>query len=67
MMFYNNWIAFLNESYLFLGMCVAINSKHLVFDTPGGAFNSVLSLAVGGIIFIFPIFVAVFYTQRKLR
>lgn len=64
-MFMNNWIAFINETYIFLGVCAAINYHYLHFDTAGNAFNSLLTIFFTVVIFVFPFFVAVWYSRKE--
>lgn len=64
-MFWNNWIQFYNESYLFLGVCAALNYYYLHFDSYGNTINSVCAAIFGTIIIIFPFFVIVFYNLPK--
>jgi hypothetical protein len=65
MMFYNNWIQFFYETYLFLGVCAALNFYYLKFDTYGNAINSLVALFFGLILVIFPFFVIVHYNLPK--
>ncbi len=62
-MFFNNWIGFFNETYLFLGVCAALNTFYFHFNTAGNTFNSIVSLMFGSTIIIFPFFVAIFYND----
>ena len=64
-MFFNNWITFINETYLFLGMCAAINFYYLYFDTYGNIANSALSIFFGTVILLFPLYVIIFYSSQK--
>lgn len=66
-MFFNSWIGLFNDSYLFLGMCAAINFNYFYFNTPGNTFNSLISITVTLIIFAYPIFVLAFYNLKKMR
>ncbi len=65
LMFYNSWIAFFNENYMFLCACAAINFNYLLWNTPGNAFNSLLTLFVGTVLFAFLTFLPWFYLKRK--
>jgi hypothetical protein len=65
MMFFNNWIGFFNETYLFLGVCAALNTFYLRFNTAGNAFNSIVTIVFGLAILVFPFFVAIFYNIPK--
>lgn len=64
-MFFNNWIQFVNETYLFLGVCVALNTNYFYFDTYGNAINSLCSVLLGGVLLAFPIFIISFYTRES--
>jgi hypothetical protein len=65
MMFFNYWIGFLNESCLFLAVCAGLNLFNFKWGTYGDAINSLLALFFGGVIIVFPFFVAVFYNLSK--
>lgn len=61
-MFWNSWIGFYNETYLLLGMCVAVNTYcYPLFNTAGNAINTLLSASIGMSILIFPCFTILFY------
>ena len=64
-MFYNNWIQFFYETYLFLGVCAALNFSYFKFDSDGNSINSLLALFFGLIIVVFPFFVIVHYNLPK--
>jgi len=64
-MFYNNWIQFYYETYLFLGVCAGLNFYYFKFDGYGNSINSLLALFFGVVIVIFPFFVIVFYNFPK--
>ena len=61
-MFYNYWIGFFNETFLFLSVCAGLNLLYLKFGTFGEGFNSFLSLSFVGILVAYPFFVGIFYT-----
>ena len=61
----NNWIAFVSETYIFLGVCAAINYYYLRFDTPGNILNSLLTCFFTIVLFAFPFFVAIFYSRTR--
>ena len=64
-MFFNYWIMFTNESYLFLGVCIFLNFNYFHFDSYGNALNSVISVILAlGIVF-FPFFVILFYNLKS--
>jgi hypothetical protein len=62
MMFYNYWIGFINEAYLFLAVCAGLNLFNFIWSTYGDAINSFLALFCGSVIISFPVFVGVFYS-----
>jgi hypothetical protein len=64
-MFYNNWIQFFYETYLFLGVCAGLNFYYFKFDSYGNTINSLLALFFGTIIVIFPFFVIIYYNLPK--
>jgi hypothetical protein len=61
MMFWNNWLGFFYETYLFLGVCVALNCWYFNFNTYGNAFNSLVSVIFGFVLLILPFFVGILY------
>ncbi len=65
-MFFNDWIGFFSETYLFLGMCVTLNLDYFRFDTYGNSINSTLTVVFALILAAGPIFVGWFY-RRYLR
>jgi hypothetical protein len=65
-MFFNNWIGFFNETYLFLGVCVAINTFYFCFDSFGNVTNSLFTLLFGIIILMFPFFTFIFYNSVSI-
>lgn len=64
-MFFGNHIQFINETFLFLGVCVALNMQYLSFDSSGDTVNSLITIFVGILIISFPFFVIVFYNLPK--
>ena len=64
-MFFNYWIGFVNEGYLFLAMCAGLNLFYLKFSNYGDAINSLLALFFGFILIIFPVFVGTFYLRKS--
>jgi hypothetical protein len=62
-MFFNDWIGFLRETYLFLGMCVMLNIQYLNFDTYGNIINSLLAMGFGLILLVWPLFVGLFFRK----
>ena len=66
MMFFNSWLTFINETYLFLGVCAALNMSYFYFNSPGNTFNSLLSCLFGGIIIVFPFFFIIYYNLPQV-
>ncbi len=64
-MFFNNWIQLINETYLFLGVCVALNSFYFYFNSFGNAINSSWMIIFAFTTLSFPFFVLLFYTRPK--
>ncbi len=65
LMFWNYWVGFLNETYLFLTVCVLLNYYYFVFDSYGNAINSLLSAFFGVTLVLFPFFIGIFYNEPK--
>ena len=65
MMFYNYWIGFVNETYLFLAVCAGLNLYYFRWGTYGDALNSLIALISGLTVVAFPLFVAIFYSTPK--
>lgn len=67
MMFFNSWVGFFNETYLFLGMCVAINAYcYPLFSSIGNVINTLLSGFIGTTLIIFPFFTIIFYNLPSI-
>ena len=64
-MFFNYWIGFFNETFLFLAVCSGLNLWYFKFGTFGEAFNSLLALLFATVLIVYPIFVGVFFTLKK--
>ena len=64
-MFFNGWIKFTSETYLFLAVCVCLNLNYLVWGSTGDAFNSLCTIFFALVLIAFPIFVAIFYPSKK--
>lgn len=65
-MFYDFWIGFFDETYLFLMVCSGLNLRYYFkWTTAGTAFNSLISLTFGMILVVFPIFITIFYNFKK--
>lgn len=62
-MFFNDWIGFFSETYLFLGMCVTLNLNYLRFDTYGNAISSTLTVVFAFILATGPVFIGWFYRR----
>ena len=60
-MFFNYWVGFLNETYLFLAVCASLNLFYLRWSAYGDALNSSIALFFGILILAFPLFIAVHY------
>jgi len=65
MMFFNYWVGFFNETYLFLAVCAGLNLHYFRWQSYGDAINSLLALFFGSLIIAFPFFVAIFYNLKK--
>ncbi len=65
LMFYDYWLVFLSESYIFLSVCVCLNLRYLRWYNFGDAVNSLLTIVTGFFIVAFPIFVAIFYSLKR--
>ena len=65
MMFFNYWVGFFNETFLFLAVCAALNFHNFKWSTYGEAINSSIALLFGSIILVFPLFVAIFYNVSR--
>lgn len=64
-MFFNYWIGFLNENYLFLAVCTCLNLHHFKWSTFGDGFNSTLAITLGLLVILFPLFVGIFYNKTS--
>ena len=64
-MFYDGWITFFNETYLFLAVCVCLNCYFMKFDSFGDVSNSLLTLICGVLILAQPFFTAIFYNLDR--
>ena len=63
-MFYDGWIKFFDETYLFLAVCVALNCNYLSWSTAGNAINSLATILLGSSLVVYPFFTAIFYTRE---
>ena len=59
------WIAFFNETLLFLSVCTALNFGYWNWDNYGDVICSILSIIVAGFIVFFLVFAAIFYRFKK--
>ena len=67
-MFYDGWIKFFDETYLFLAVCVGLNCYCFRWTSFGERFNSFFTLLLGLFILAYPFFIAIFYNlKRSLR
>ena len=61
---FNYWIGFMEETYLFLGVCCGLNLLfYCRWDTIGNSINSLLAIVFSAFIILYPVFVAVFYSR----
>lgn len=70
-MFFNNWFQLINETYVFLGVCAALNFYYFYWDNYGNAINSLCSILFGSLLVLFPFFIILYYnlpeSKRKIR
>lgn len=64
--FFDGTIAFLNETYILLGVSCALNTYYLYWNTCGNVLNSVISVVLGTILVLFPVFVTIFYNSLSV-
>jgi hypothetical protein len=64
-MFFNYWIGFFNETFLFLAVCAGLNFWYFKFSNAGEGFNSLLALLFALILASYPFFVGIFYTRKN--
>jgi hypothetical protein len=64
-MFFNSWIAFIKENYLFLAVCAALNVYYFRWDTPGNVVNSLLTVLTGAALLSYLVFLPCFYLRRN--
>ena len=65
MMFFNYWVGFFTETYLFLAVCAGLNLHYFKWEKYGDALNCLITLFFGSIIVAFPFFVGIFYNLAK--
>lgn len=64
--FFDGTLAFLNETYILLGVSCALNTYYLYWNTAGNVLNSVISVVLGSILILFPVFVTIFYNSESV-
>jgi hypothetical protein len=64
-MYYNSWIQLINETFLLVGTGAAVNLSYLLFNNYGNVINSLVSLIVLVIIFVFPIILMCLYLPKN--
>ena len=64
-MFFDYWVLFFCENYIFLAMSAGLNLLYLRWQNYGDIFNSVIAVSTGFCVVVFPFFVAVFYNLTK--
>jgi hypothetical protein len=65
LMFYNSWISFVSENYLFFSVCAALNVYYFRWDTPGNFLNSLLTVIVGTVLGLYLLFLPCFYLRSN--
>jgi hypothetical protein len=63
-MFFNSWIAFLKENYLFLAVCAALNVYYFRWDTPGNLVNTIMTVFTGAVLPSYIVFLPCFYLRK---
>ncbi len=64
--FFDGPLAFLNETYILLGVSCALNTYYLYWNTAGNVLNSAISVVLGSILILFPVFVTIFYNSESV-
>lgn len=64
-MFYDSWLTFLSETFLFLAVCAGLNMHYLKFSAFGDAFNSICAVLFGFALLFFLVFVPIFYNKKR--
>ncbi len=62
LMFFDYWLGLLNETYLYLAVCVGLNLRYQSWATYGEGINTFLAILFGAVIVALPFFVAIFYS-----
>ena len=65
-MFYDSWLTFLSESFLFLAVCVGLNMYYFKVQDFGDAFNTVCAVLFGFALLFFFVFVPIFYSLKQV-
>jgi hypothetical protein len=61
LMYFDYWLGFLNETYLFLAVCVGINFSYQSWTSYGEGLNTALAYLFGFLLAALPVFTAVYY------
>jgi hypothetical protein len=65
-MFFNYWIGFIYETYIFFGVCASLNAIYYNrFDTTGNAFITLLSILICAVIVLFPVYIKIFFSLKR--
>ena len=64
-MFFNYWLGFLNETYLFLAVCAGLNLTYFRWNTYGLSINTTLAIVFGVLLVLLPFFTAIFYSSAR--
>ena len=64
-MFFDYWLLFIFENYIFLTICSLLNFYYFEWKNYGDAINSFFSVSTGFFVFVFPIFVVIFFSKRN--
>jgi hypothetical protein len=64
-MFFNSWITFVKDNYLFLAVCAALNVYYFRWDTPGNVANTVITVLTGAVLPSYLVFLHCFYLRKK--
>ncbi len=64
-MFFNSWITFVKENYLFLAVCTALNVYYFRWDTPGNVVNILMTVFTAAVLPSYIIFLPCFYLRKK--
>lgn len=64
-MFFNSWIAFVKDNYLFLAVCGALNVYYFRWDSPGNVVNTMITVFTGIVLPSYIVFLPCFYLRRN--